>query len=191
LFFVTLAGGCATITTGSAQNVNVMTEPEGAACIFRREGAVIGIVNPTPGSLSVTKSHVAIEVDCRKEGFLDAVGTIGRQFQPMTFGNIILGGLIGVIVDAASGATAQYDPTVSIRMTPAEFDDPESRDKFFELQKETLISQTKLVKVRIANTCHSSDCDAQLRLAGEEEQRGLARIESMRKSARLKFSKGE
>ena len=89
---------CATITTGTGQTVNVMTEPEGAVCIFRRDNAVIGVVNPTPGSLSVTKSHAAIEVDCRKEGFLDAVGAVGRQFQPMTFGNIILGGLIGVIV---------------------------------------------------------------------------------------------
>jgi len=181
-----LASGCATITTGSGQTVNVLTEPEGAACIFRRDGAVIGIVNPTPGSLSVTKSHAGIEVDCRKEGFLDAVGAVGRQFQPMTFGNIILGGLIGIIVDAASGATAQYDSTISIRLTPAEFDDSQSRDKFFDLQRETLIAQAKLVKERIANACQSSDCDAQLRLADEEERHGLTRIESMRKSARLK-----
>lgn len=191
LLLAVLANGCATITTGSAQNVNVLTEPEGAACIFRRNGSVIGIVNPTPGSLSVTKSHTAIEIDCRKAGFLDATGTVGRQFQPMTFGNVILGGLIGVIVDAASGATAQYDPTVSIRMTPAEFDDSESRDRFFELQRETLVSQTKLVKERIATSCSATDCDRQLRLAIEAEQQGLDRIESMRKSAKLKPHQGE
>jgi hypothetical protein len=177
---------CATITTGTGQTVNVMTEPEGAVCIFRRDNAVIGVVNPTPGSLSVTKSHAAIEVDCRKEGFLDAVGAVGRQFQPMTFGNIILGGLIGVIVDAASGATAQYDATVSIRLTPAEFADAQARDSFFDLQRETLVTQSKLVKERIAGGCLRADCEAQIRLAGEEEMRGLARIEVMRKNARIK-----
>jgi hypothetical protein len=190
-FVAWLACGCATITTGSGQAVNVITEPEGAACIFRRDGAVIGIVNPTPGSLSITKSHTAIDVDCRKEGFLDAIGSVGKQFQPMTFGNIILGGLIGVIVDVASGATAQYEPTVSIRLTPAEFDDQQARDRFFDQQKATLVAQTKLVRERIANACRSTDCDAQLRLANEEEQRALARIESMRKSARIKSSQEE
>jgi len=182
----TLVSACATITTGSGQTVNVLTDPEGAACIFRRDGAVIGIVNPTPGGLSVTKSHLAIEVDCRKDGFLDAVGAVGRQFQPMTFGNIILGGLIGVFVDAASGATAQYDASVSIRLTPAEFEDALSRDKFFDLQRDTLIDQAKLVKGRITATCQPADCEAQLGLAGNEELRGLERIETMRKSARLK-----
>jgi hypothetical protein len=180
------ASACATITTGSSQTVNVMTEPEGAACIFRREDAVIGVVNPTPGSLSVTKSHAAIEVDCRKEGFLDAIGAVGRQFQPMTFGNIIFGGLIGVIVDAASGATAQYDATVSIRLTPAEFADTQARDNFFDLQRETLVTQSRLVKERIAGSCQAADCDAQLRLAEEQELRGLTRIEAMRKNARIK-----
>jgi hypothetical protein len=109
----------------------------------------------------------------------------------MTFGNILLGGLIGVIVDVASGATAQYDPSVSIRLTPAEFDNPQSRDKFFDQQKATLIVQAKLVRERIVGACRTTDCDAQLRLATEEEQRALARIESMRTSARVKSSQEE
>ncbi len=41
-------GGCATLTTSSSQTVTLTTEPPGAACTFKREGEVIGIVNPTP-----------------------------------------------------------------------------------------------------------------------------------------------
>ena len=70
-------GGCATLTTSSSQTVTLTTEPPGAACTFRREGEVIGIVNPTPGSLSVKKGHADIDVTCVKEGFLDAVGRVG------------------------------------------------------------------------------------------------------------------
>ena len=36
----------------------------------------------------------------------------------MTAGNIVFGGLIGLGVDAASGAMNTYDPSVEVVMTP-------------------------------------------------------------------------
>ena len=39
---------------------------------------------------------------------------MASEFQAMTFGNILFGGLIGVVVDAASGATHEYPPLVTI-----------------------------------------------------------------------------
>lgn len=179
-------GGCATLTKSSSQTVTLTTEPTGAACTFKREGEVIGIVNPTPGSLTVTKSHVDIDVTCTKEGYVDATGRVGSKFQPMTFGNILFGGIIGIAVDAASGATAEYEANIAIRMTPAEFPSVEARDKFFEQQRETFVAQAKQVKERITRMCNPPECDQQLRLAEEEEKAGLARIEAQRQSARIK-----
>lgn len=181
-----LLGGCATLTTSSSQTVTLTTEPPGAACTFKREGEVIGIVNPTPGSLSVKKSHADIDVSCVKDGFLDAVGRVGSKFQAMTFGNILFGGIIGIVVDAASGATAQYEANVAIRMTPAEFPSIEARDKFFDLQRETFVAQATQVKERISSMCQPPDCERQLALAADEEKAGLARIEMQRQSARVK-----
>jgi hypothetical protein len=181
-----LLGGCATLTTSSSQTVTLTTEPPGAACTFKREGEVIGIVNPTPGSLSVKKSHADIDVTCVKEGFLDAVGRVGSKFQAMTFGNILFGGIIGIVVDAASGATAEYEANVAIRMTPAEFPSIEARDKFFDLQRETFVTQARQVKERISSMCQPPDCERQLALAADEEKAGLARIEMQRQSARVK-----
>jgi hypothetical protein len=37
----------------------------------------------------------------------------------MTAGNVVFGGLIGLGIDAASGAMNTYDPNVEIIMTPA------------------------------------------------------------------------
>lgn len=182
----TLLGGCATLTTSASQTVTLTTEPPGAACTFKREGEVIGIVNPTPGSLSVKKSHADIDVNCVKEGFLDAVGRVGSKFQAMTFGNILFGGIIGIVVDAASGATAEYEANVAIRMTPAEFPSIEARDKFFDLQRETFVTQATQVKERISSMCQPPDCERQLALAADEEKAGLARIEMQRQSARVK-----
>jgi uncharacterized membrane protein len=181
-----LVGGCATLTTSSSQTVTLTTEPPGATCSFKREGQVIGIINPTPGSLTVSKSHSDIDVTCVKEGFLDAVGRVGSTFQAMTFGYILFGGIIGIAVDAVSGATAEYEANVSIRMEPAEFASAEARDKFFEQQRETFVAQAKQVRERISSMCKPPDCEQQLRLAADEEAAGLARIEAQRQAARVK-----
>jgi len=197
---ISLLGGCATLTTSSSQTVTMTTEPPGAACTFKREGQVIGVVNPTPGSLSVSKSHTAIDVSCSKEGFLDATGSVGSRFQAMTFGNILFGGIIGIAVDAASGATAEYEPTITIRLTPSEFADAAARDRFFDELRNTFVAQARQVGARISEKCQSGErksgagsmgvaspnCDDQLRLADEEEKAGLARIEAQRQAARLK-----
>lgn len=196
-----LLGGCATLTTSSSQTVTLTTDPAGAACTFKRDGQVVGIVNPTPGSLMVSKSHSALEVSCVREGYLDAVGTVGSKFQPMTFGNILFGGIVGVVVDAASGATAEYEPTITIRLTPSEFADTAARDRFFDQQRESFVVQAKQVRQRITEMCGAGsrpsgpgtfgssapqNCEAQLRLAEEEEKSGLARIETQRQTARIK-----
>jgi hypothetical protein len=197
---MSLLGGCATLTTSSSQTVTMTTEPAGAACTFKRDGQVIGVVNPTPGSLSVSKSHTAIDVACTKEGFVDSTGSVGSKFQAMTFGNILFGGIIGIVVDAASGATAEYEPTITIRLTPSEFADAAARDRFFDEQRDTFVAQAKKVRARISEMCQPSDprsgagstgdagprCDDQLRLADEEEKSGLARIETQRQAARIK-----
>lgn len=200
LLAVALLSGCATLTTSSSQTVTMTTEPPGAACTFKRDGQVIGVVNPTPGSLSVSKSHTAIDVSCVKEGFVDATGSVGSKFQAMTFGNILFGGIIGIVVDAASGATAEYEPTITIRLTPSEFADAAARDRFFDEQRDTFVAQAKQVRARISEKCQSGgrasgagsmgvaspNCDDQLRMADEEEKSGLARIEAQRQTARIK-----
>jgi hypothetical protein len=195
---ILLLSGCATLTTSSSQTVTLTTDPAGAACTFKRDGKVVGIVNPTPGSLMVSKSHTAIDVSCIKDGYVDAAGTVGSKFQAMTFGNILFGGIIGIAVDAASGATAEYEPQITIRLTPSEFPDSAARDKFFALQRETFVTQARQVKARIAEKCQpegqppgtgaigsSANCEEQLRLADAEEKAGLARIEAQRQAAKV------
>ncbi|MGE5161175.1 MAG: hypothetical protein ACM3O5_06695 [Betaproteobacteria bacterium] len=200
LLAMAMLSGCATLTTSSSQTVTMTTDPAGAACTFKRDGQVIGVVNPTPGSLSVSKSHTAIDVSCAKEGFIDARGSVGSKFQAMTFGNILFGGIIGIAVDAASGATAEYEPTITIRLIPSEFADAAARDRFFDEQRDSFIVEARKVRARISEMCQPSErgsgagsmggaspnCNDQLRLADEEEKSGLARIEVQRQAARIK-----
>lgn len=118
LMLATLASGCATIVEGTDQTVTVTSDPSGASCELKRDGQVIGIVNPTPGSVQIDKSKKDISVQCVKEGYADAGGALGSDFQGMTFGNILFGGLIGVAVDAGSGAMHEYEPLIHVELSP-------------------------------------------------------------------------
>ena len=93
------------------------------------------MVNPTPGSVAVDKSQHDITVRCRLDGFQEAVGTFDSEFQGMTAGNILFGGLIGIGVDAASGAMHEYDHTVTVVLQEVEepTDDSEDIDRVEEI----------------------------------------------------------
>lgn len=113
-------GACSTIVEGTDQTVTVATDPSGATCELSRGGQIIGVVNPTPGSILVDKSADNISVICSKEGYQDASGTLTSEFEGMTFGNILFGGIIGVAVDASSGAMNQYPSSITVRLVKEE-----------------------------------------------------------------------
>ena len=65
----------------------------------------------TPWAVKVEKTKLDILVCCEKEGYCTAEITVESDVAAMTFGNIILGGGIGVVIDSASGASNKYSPS--------------------------------------------------------------------------------
>ena len=116
-------GGCATVFEGTGQSVAVSTNPPGANCTVSREGVQLGTVNPTPGSIRVEKSKNDLSVACAMVGHQATTVSYSPTFNGTTFGNIILGGGIGVIVDASTGANYTYPAQVSVDL-PAIAQDP-------------------------------------------------------------------
>jgi hypothetical protein len=113
-----LPAACASLSSGVTQSIDVATDPPGATCLLTRNGAVLGVVSPTPGSLTVGKSSRAIDVDCTRDGHDPASVRIEAGFQLMTAGNILSGGLLGVAVDAGTGAMHRYPGRVSLPLAP-------------------------------------------------------------------------
>ena len=70
----------------------------------------------TPGSVTVGRSKHDISVRCVKAGYQDGVGVISSQFEGWTAGNILVGGVVGWGVDAASGAQNEYPKNFQIAM---------------------------------------------------------------------------
>lgn len=111
-------GACSTIIEGTSQDINVGTAPPEAACELVRNEVVIGIIRSTPGSVTVKKNKQNIMITCRKEGFKDGIYRNESDFAGASAGNLLLGGLIGIGIDAATGAANKYDGDVIITLEP-------------------------------------------------------------------------
>ena len=113
----TQLGACASIVEGSSQSVLVTTPGvQDATCTLTSPEIGAQVVH-TPGSLTLSKSKHDVQVSCTKQGYNDGAGTITSNFEGMTLGNLLLGGIIGVGIDAASGAMNKYQPQVAVMMT--------------------------------------------------------------------------
>ncbi len=114
-----LLSGCATVVNGGSQDVSVSTNPPGATCTVDRVGASVGVINPTPGKLSVSRSKNALDLTCNKPGYQTSATTVASTFNGWTFGNLLIGGLIGFGVDAATGANNDYPKAINVDLGPA------------------------------------------------------------------------
>ena len=179
---------CGTLTSGTSQSVSVLTEPAGASCTMTRDGAVIGIVNPSPGTITVGKSSRDIAVRCTRAGHSAGVAVMPAQFQPMAAGNILLGGVIGLAVDAASGAMSRYPESVIVVLAPETFDSARSRDDFFDGR----VADTRRhfdERITAARGSCAPDnrltCEGQVEALARERDEELARLDRLRGNARV------
>ncbi len=106
-----LAGGCASVTRGTTENLSIASTPSGA------EAIISGLENPTtcltPCSV-VVKRNADISVTIQKPGFESQVIPLTREIQGTGAagfaGNVIAGGLVGMGVDAVTGAARDHKP---------------------------------------------------------------------------------
>ncbi len=112
------AGACSTIVEGEYQQILVQTTPPGAECKVIRQGVSIGHVYRTPGWIYVEKTKHDITINCTKYGYQTSTYTNRSGLAAATFGNIILGGLIGWGVDSATGSDNKYESPVHMKLVP-------------------------------------------------------------------------
>ncbi len=139
---VLLLAACSTITTGTTQPFAVNTpDADGAKCVLTDSKQANWIVNATPGIVEVQKGDGPMTVQCTKKGFKSTSVVVEEGLAGMTFGNVLLGGGIGVIVDAASGAAQEYPDAVHVWMEPEAF--ATSDDKTAWLAKKEAFEQAQ------------------------------------------------
>ncbi len=110
---------------GTTQTVTIRTGPVGAACSVSRNGAVLGTIPSTPGTLLVHRDVVDLDVTCQKPGWAVASTQIKSRFTGVTAGNIfwplvgpVLLVVVGAVVDDATRSDYRYAEDILINMTP-------------------------------------------------------------------------
>lgn len=104
LALVLLVSGCATIVSGSKQNVKFSSNPS-IATIFIDEVEV----GKTPFEIKLArKSEHSVMI--KLEGYQTYETKLTKKFNAWYIGNILFGGLIGVIVDPITGAIYNLSP---------------------------------------------------------------------------------
>lgn len=95
---------CGTIIHGTTQEIGISSTPAQADVFI--DGQLVG-QTPLVETLS-RKNRYSISIDV--EGFLPYEVVLDRKVSGWAFGNIIFGGLIGLVVDAASGGLYKLSP---------------------------------------------------------------------------------
>jgi hypothetical protein len=108
---------CATITKGTTQVVAVDTPgvPGSTCTITTQSGPEIVT---TPGTVSLKKGADPLPISCTKECYVNGQSIIPSNAEAMAAGNVIFGGVIGLGVDAASGALNKYPDMITVAMSP-------------------------------------------------------------------------
>jgi len=96
--------GCATIMDGSSQTVGISSTPSGA--LVTVDGRTIGNT-PLTIDLKRKDNHT---VKIALDGYHPYEMTLIKKTNSWVWGNIVFGGLIGLVVDAASGSMYKLTP---------------------------------------------------------------------------------
>jgi hypothetical protein len=96
---------CATIITGTKDKISFTSTPEGAKVMHK------GVEKcTTPCTAEIPRSLSKQTVTFEKEGFSNKEVKLTKTFNAVSLVNILLGGAIGIGIDAATGSLTKYSP---------------------------------------------------------------------------------
>ena len=95
--------GCATITSGTDQSIQVDSTP--AKALVKLNGATFG---NTPTQINLARKTKTATVEIQLAGFETHKIELDRKVNGWVWGNVAFGGLIGLAIDATTGAMYSY-----------------------------------------------------------------------------------
>lgn len=104
--------GCASIVSGTSQPVSVTSTPTGLPfTVTDGHGAVVagGI---TPATVNLKRGEGSMNVQIKDKGNKRVVGqgTFAEGMNGWYAGNILIGGIVGLVIDGVDGAMWKYNP---------------------------------------------------------------------------------
>jgi len=117
LGLMVIGTGCATVVTrgGQDQKVTILSDTPGASLVV--DGQPTGTA---PGTVELTRNREHT-VQVVAPGYEPAQVTVRRRLNPWLFGNLLIGGPIGLVIDVISDSTHTLSPDqtkVTLRPLP-------------------------------------------------------------------------
>lgn len=112
LAFCALVSGCASIVTGSSDTVRIESVPPGASYVTNA-----GHKGNTPAEITIS-DKLLLTVTCSLPGYQDTTVTLSPRMSGWFLGNIILGGIVGIVLDLISGNWRTHDEELVIMLSP-------------------------------------------------------------------------
>ncbi|MCM3876863.1 MAG: hypothetical protein NEA02_10635 [Thermoanaerobaculia bacterium] len=112
-FLVTIvvsASGCASVVHGTTQAVPVNSSPVGASVKVNCGKSVVTANTLTPTTVRLKRNAEPCNITLSKEGYEDASLVFLRSVSGWFWGNILIGGVVGMIIDGADGAIYNRSP---------------------------------------------------------------------------------
>lgn len=112
--------GCATLFKGKDQKVKISSSPDSARVVIKTTGGVQISEGRTPMVARVSKKNEYV-VTVSLPNYKDASVTILKDgIEGWFWGNILCGGIIGIIIDASNGAMNELSPNeISVTLLTA------------------------------------------------------------------------
>jgi len=127
LGLVLLGGGCASILHSGNRNLTINTDPAGAKATIAKLGGETVAIQTTPCTVSLDPKRgyfkgQAYQLRLELPGYRTAEVTLQPTLSGWYWGNIVFGGLIGMVaVDPVTGAMWNIEPSrIEQKLSPAQ-----------------------------------------------------------------------
>ena len=124
------ASGCASVVSGRDTAVSINSFPSSAHVRIRNEKGETVATATTPAKVSLKRGNGIFKkapqytATIQKPGYQTAQVKIAPKLNPWVFGNIVIGGPIGLAADSATGAIWRYTPE-DINQSLAPYQNPQ------------------------------------------------------------------
>ncbi len=137
----------------------------------------------TPRVVEVGRGKETMEVRCTLAAYRPTTELVESKFGGATIGNVLAGGLIGIVIDAASGANMSYPDRVVVLMEPQTFGDEATRDAFFGKHKARIDALARIELQNVTSQCGNQPrefCDADRKKVTDRQAAALADLDRRR-----------
>ncbi len=173
-------------TQGKGRLTRITTLPNDASCELRGNG--FDRVVQTPVRVHLPKKAAPVTITCQARGFRTTRGTLDTRLDGAVFANLLIGSMLGFVVDVGTGAARKYPRGITIVLEPVSFPTEAARDGWYGLYRKYIVQKWDEHVVWIEADCGEAGedefaCSDEIANARARMTEELERLEALRKRA--------